>query len=146
MAGRHSRSRICRRGPANEYPIWFISRRGTPETMLSDNAPQFRLAKSLFDKTWQRVFNDGSVLSYIADKGVKWKFTTELAPWQAGIYERLVGIVKKAFKSVVGRKLLRWDEFATINTKVESIVNSRPLTYGCLNPWRFRLWLCLASR
>ena len=35
---------------------------------------------------------DKKVLSYVAAQGIKWNFTTVLAPWQGGFYERLVGI------------------------------------------------------
>ena len=37
--------------------------------------------------------------------------------------------MKAAFKSVVGRKLLKLDDFVTLMTEVESVVNSRPITY-----------------
>jgi hypothetical protein len=107
----------------------FISRRGAPEQIISDNAPQFKLASNLFQRTWLKTIRDETVQSYISDKGIRWKFITELAPWQGGFYERLVGIVKAAFKSVVGRKLLKLDDFITLMTEVESVVNSRPITY-----------------
>ena len=107
----------------------FIARRGAPHTMISDNAPQFRLSKTLFDRTWQSIFASDTLKSYIAERGIRWKFTTELAPWQGGVYERLVGIVKATFKPAVGRRLLCFEDFITLITEVEAIVNSRPLTY-----------------
>lgn len=107
----------------------FIARRGAPEQIISDNAPQFRLAKTLFDRTWHKVLRDDAVQSYISDNGIRWKFTTELAPWMGGVYERLVGLVKNTYKNAVGRKLLKHEEFITLIAEVESIVNSRPITY-----------------
>ena len=108
----------------------FINRRGAPEEIISDNAGQFRLAKS---STWPHVEQCAcmikSVLSYVASSGIRWKFTTELSPWQGGFYERLVGIVKNAFKAVVGRRLLQWEQLHTFVTEIEAVVNSRPITY-----------------
>ena len=60
---------------------------------------------------------------------MKWRFTTELAPWQGGFYERLVGLVKRALRKGLGRKLLNFDEFVTFLAEVELMLNTRPLTY-----------------
>ena len=71
------------------------------------------------------------MLSFSANEGITWKFTTTLAPWQGGCYERLVVLVKQALKKGIGRKLLLWDKLLTLLTKVEAINNTRPLTYIC---------------
>jgi len=53
----------------------------------------------------------------------------ELAPWMGGFYERLVGVVKRAFRKTTGRKRLELVQLQTIIKEVEAIVNSRPLVY-----------------
>ena len=73
----------------------YIARRGRPQVVVSDNAPQFRLAKTVLDKRWSDVFKDEEVLSFFANEGITWKFTVALAPWQGGFYERLIGLVKQ---------------------------------------------------
>jgi len=70
-------------------------------------------------------------MSFFSYEGIQWKFTTALAPWQGGFYERLVGIVKKALRKGMGRKVLYWDKLLTLLTEVEAIINTRPLTYVC---------------
>ena len=72
----------------------FVSRRGRPELIISDNAPQFKLTSSALNKQWKQVFYDKDVLNYVTMSGIRWSFTTALAPWQWGFYERLVGMVK----------------------------------------------------
>ncbi|XP_070550457.1 uncharacterized protein [Ptychodera flava] len=68
----------------------FIARRGTPEQIISDNAPQFKLAKSVLDKVWMNVIMDHGVRKYVTDQGIKWQFIVELVSWMGGFYERLV--------------------------------------------------------
>ena len=111
----------------------FIARRGKPSLIISDNAPQFRLVKSVLDQQWVNVCRDKEVLSYLSYEGIQWQFTIALAPWQEGFYERLVGMVKKSLRKGMGRRLLYWDKLATLLFEVEAILNTRPLTYICEN-------------
>ena len=63
----------------------FVSQREKPDSIISDNAPQFKLTSTALSKQWRNVFIDKEVLSYVAVDGTKWNFTTALAPWQGGI-------------------------------------------------------------
>jgi hypothetical protein len=109
--------------------VRFVSRRGCPQQITSDNAAQFRLTQIIGDRAWDTIPTDDSILSYCAEQGIEWKFITELAPWQGGHYERLVGVVKSVLKSVTGRRLLTWTDLVTLLAETEAIVNSRPITY-----------------
>ena len=68
-------------------------------------------------------------MSYVAAEGIKWNFTTALAPWQGDFYERLVGMVKRCFRKATGRKHFTLEQLVTLLTEIEAILNSRPLTY-----------------
>jgi hypothetical protein len=107
----------------------FVSRRGFPTQIISDNAAQFRLVELLGRQAWTRTPTDPNILSYSASNGLSWKFITELAPWQGGFYERLVGVVKNSLRMSIRRKLLSWTDFVTLLTETEAIVNSRPITH-----------------
>ena len=107
----------------------FVSRRGRPDSIISDNAPQFKLTKTTLDKQWRQVFKDKGVLNYVSTEGIKWSFTTALAPWQGGFYERLVGMVKRSLRKAIGRKHFTLDQLVTLLTEIEAVINSRPLTY-----------------
>ena len=84
--------------------LWrFIARHGQPTKIMCDNASQFKLAKSTLDKAWQKCLRDPDVLSYTADKGISWQFIIEMAPWMGGLDERLVGLVKRILRKVLGK-------------------------------------------
>ena len=49
-----------------------------------------------------------------SNKEIKWNFIVEMAPWMGGFYERLVGLVKKALRKTLGRKLLTLIQLQTL--------------------------------
>ena len=107
----------------------FMARRGRPEMIISDNATQFKLVKNVIDKQWKELTLDEEVVSYLSNNGIRWQFTTALAPWQGGFFERLVGLVKRCLRKGIGVKRLTLDQFVVILAEVEAVVNTRPLTY-----------------
>ena len=72
----------------------FMARRGIPCQIISDNAQQFKVAKTTLNKAWSKMLMSSDVSNYSARQGIQWKFIVELAPWMGGFYERLVGITK----------------------------------------------------
>ena len=107
----------------------FVSRRGVPRKVFSDNAQQFHLAKSTLQLAWEQTVADEATLNYAASVGVEWIFIVQLSPWMGGFYERMVGNVKKALRKCIGRSVLSLIELLTILTETEAMVNSRPLVY-----------------
>uniref|UniRef100_A0A8R1I4K3 Integrase catalytic domain-containing protein n=1 Tax=Caenorhabditis japonica TaxID=281687 RepID=A0A8R1I4K3_CAEJA len=82
----------------------FIGRRGTPKTILSDNAPAFTLGYSMINADIRTMVNSSQTLtSYLASKDIEVKQITPFAPWQGGVYERIVGITKTMFYKIIGR-------------------------------------------
>ncbi|MCP3668459.1 MAG: transposase family protein [Gammaproteobacteria bacterium] len=108
----------------------FISRRGTPEKIISDNFSSFKMGQQVLDAMWQDTIDDAEVYSYFSKKGMNWNFITELSPWEGGFYERLIGSVKSCLRKALGRKIPILEDFITLVTKVEGILNSRPLTHS----------------
>jgi hypothetical protein len=107
----------------------FISQRGVPNAIISDNALQFKTASAAIDLLWNKVLKCEDVLNYMAEKRIRWHFIVERAPWYGGFYERLVGLVKRSLRKTLGRKLLTLIQLTTVLKEVEAIVNSRPLVY-----------------
>ncbi|XP_065189425.1 uncharacterized protein LOC135820049 [Sycon ciliatum] len=107
----------------------FAARRGKPKSIACDNAPQFKLVRSVLDDHLKLILANPDLLSYLSTENIEWSFTTEFAPWKGGVYERLVSIVKRALRKSLGRCLLTLDQLATLTTEVEGMINTRPLTY-----------------
>ena len=92
----------------------FIGRRGTPHTLVSDNATNFAAKETQ---------------SFLTDRKILWQPTISNAPWYGGMYERMVRVVKRCLKKVLQGAKLSLDELNTVVIEVEAIVNDRPLTY-----------------
>ena len=107
----------------------FIARRGKPKEIISDNASQFKLAKSTVEEAWQFATTSPDTQSYLANEGITWSFIIELAPWMRVFYERLVGLVKQALRKSIGKICLNVVQLETILTEIEAVINSRPLVY-----------------
>ncbi|XP_053376547.1 uncharacterized protein LOC123535785 [Mercenaria mercenaria] len=128
----------------------FISLRGQPTEIISDNAMQFKSASKALNTVWKRVLKSTDVQNFSANSDIKWSFIVELAPWMGGFYERLVSLVKRALRKSLGKKLLTLIQLQTLLKKVEAVVNTRPLVYigeefgeNVLTPAHF---LCLNPR
>lgn len=107
----------------------FISVRGTPVEIISDNATQFKAASKVLESAWKQMTRCEDVQSYVSDSGIKWSYIVELAPWMGGFYERLVGVVKRAMRKSLDRRLLSDAQLQTVLKEIEAVVNSRPLVY-----------------
>ena len=103
----------------------FCARRGVPALILSDNAKTFKAAS----KEVKTLIRSPRIQDHFSARGVKWKFIVELAPWQGGMWERLIRSTKRCLIKQIGRAMLNYSELQTILTEVENVINSRPLTY-----------------
>lgn len=94
----------------------FVARRGYRELILSDNASQFQLV-------FRAIKNQESQLAnFLIGKRIIWRNITPKAPWSGGIYERIVGITKGAFRRAIGRRLLKEKDIITLVIEIESII------------------------
>ena len=86
----------------------FIARKGLLRAFISDNIKTF---KSKEIKHLTQSFN------------IQWNFTLEKSPCWSGFYERIIGIIKRCFKKVVGKALLNYDELTTLPAEITQTLN-----------------------
>lgn len=103
----------------------MIARRGIPSTITSDNSKTFKSAK----KELSNLYKHQEVCDFVANRGIKWDFILEKAPWWGGFYERMVQLVKRTLRKILGNARLTYEELMTVLVEVEGTLNSRPLTY-----------------
>ncbi|XP_072392244.1 uncharacterized protein [Diabrotica undecimpunctata] len=107
----------------------FVSRRGKPLKMHSDNGTNFqdanRKLKEFYDfiKTNKREIQGHSTIESIA-----WHFIPSQSTHFGGLWEAGVKSMKSHLKRVVSNAHLRYEEFSIILTQVESVLNSRPIS------------------
>ena len=56
-------------------------------------------------------------------------FNLPKAPWWGGIFEWLIQSTKICLRKIIGQASFSYDELLTAVIEVESVLNSRPLSY-----------------
>lgn len=109
----------------------FVARRGNPSVIYSDNATNFsgssNYLKELYD-FFKNKRNLETVSNFLSKNQTEWKFIPPRSPHWGGLWEAAIKSAKHHILRAVGNLVLNFEEFATVLTTVESILNSRPLT------------------
>ncbi|XP_050072646.1 uncharacterized protein LOC126560733 [Anopheles maculipalpis] len=109
----------------------FVSLRGKPDTIYSDNGRNFVGAArelSLLRKAYNnRAFQD-ELVDLAAEKGVRFSFIPPRNPTFGGLCEANIKVAKRLLKSTARGALLNLIELQTLLYQISAILNSRPLT------------------
>ncbi|XP_076049488.1 uncharacterized protein LOC143030213 [Oratosquilla oratoria] len=95
----------------------FAARVGMPHSFVSDNATNFGAT----DRFLRELKEHPSISDFLTNHHSSWTFITPLAPWQGGMYERLVGITKSNLRKALYKRTPANDEFRTL-CQVECVV------------------------
>ncbi|KAJ0175356.1 hypothetical protein K1T71_009497 [Dendrolimus kikuchii] len=103
----------------------FISRRGKPAEIFSDNGRTFVGALKQFSKFLLDKHDD--LINFTADNSIKLTFIPPYSPHWGGLWEAGIKSCKFHLRRVVGNANLTYEEMSTVLTQVEAILNSRPM-------------------
>ncbi|XP_031783906.1 uncharacterized protein LOC116417015 [Nasonia vitripennis] len=108
----------------------FISRRGVPEHVYSDNGTNFVGAsnelREVYDLFETPEFRK-TIGTYAIAKRIEWHFNPPLSPHFGGIWEAAVKSFKHHLKRVLKDQKLTYEQINTLLIQIEAILNSRPL-------------------
>lgn len=108
----------------------FVSRRGVPEQIWSDNGTNFVGARNQLRELFQlfrREATEKKVFEFCQARQIEWSTIPPNAPHFGGLWEAGVKSVKSVLYKVMKQAALNIIEFATLLCQIEAILNSRPL-------------------
>ncbi|XP_062556974.1 uncharacterized protein LOC134221813 [Armigeres subalbatus] len=106
----------------------FVTRRGAPAEIFSDNGTNFHGANNELRKQIEK--RDQRLAEVFTNGNTKWSFNPPGAPHMGGAWERMVRSVKLAIGGFLESTRKPDDEtLETVIIEAEGIINSRPLTY-----------------
>ena len=114
----------------------FISRRGCPTTIFSDNGTNFVGASRELEKDFRSFLRESqtTVCSTYGIQGLTWRFIPAGAPHMGGLWEAGVKSFKTHFRKETQSYKYTFEELSTVLTRIEACLNSRPLCPMTDNP------------
>lgn len=108
----------------------FVARRGRPSEVHTDNGTNFvggerelqELQRLLTKKSSQQA-----ICHYFTEQRITWHFIPGRAPHFGGLWEAAVKSAKTLLRKLLGTHCLTTEEYASVLTEVEAVLNSRPL-------------------
>ena len=104
----------------------FISRRGGPEIIRSDNGTNFHGGERELRSALSE-WNQQKINAFTSQREIN----PPTASHMGGVWERIVQSVKRILKALLREQLVNDESLLTLMAETESVINSRPLT---LNP------------
>ena len=108
----------------------FVSRRGCPTVIHSDNGSNFVGAKNNLREVYRflSATDTNSIIHHhLLTHRTTWNNIPERAPNFGGLWESAVKSMKFHLKRVVGAQILTFEELSTVACQVEACLNSRPI-------------------
>lgn len=83
--------------------------------------------------------NDSGFQNKLSNENIaiEWHFILPRSPHHGGLWEANIKIVKRHLNKVIGQTILTFEEYVTVLTQIEAVVNSRPLSPLSNNPYDY---------
>ncbi|XP_028966409.1 uncharacterized protein LOC114828023 [Galendromus occidentalis] len=111
----------------------FISRNPSVSRLVSDNARTFLRAEKELDAIFEHRKHPATQ-DLLSRKKLVWTHSTEKAPWTGAFWERLVQVVKRPLRKILGSRCLPFRELETVLMEIEKMVNDRPISAVVVDP------------
>ncbi|XP_072048879.1 uncharacterized protein [Amphiura filiformis] len=111
----------------------FVSIRGAPSLIVSDNGTCFRGANNTINELNLRL-DHNELRSHCQRYNLEWKFGPPGGPHFQGAVERMVQEVKKGMRHLVKSDRLTFVEWETVFCQISGLINTRPLTAKSSSP------------
>jgi len=105
----------------------FVSRRGKPKEIHSDNGTNFTGAERELREALEQL-DQAKIYNSLRSNDVQWSFNPPEASHQGGIWERMICSVWKILGALLKEQLVNDETLSTLLCEVERILNDRPLT------------------
>lgn len=106
----------------------FVSRRGLCHSIVTDGGTNFVGARRYLSEVSEMLNRErNSISNQLASRGITWKLNPPSGPHFGGIFESGIKSTKYHLKRIIGSQVLTFEELYTILTKIEAMLNSRPL-------------------
>lgn len=105
----------------------FVSRRGPPFKVFSDNGTNFKGAEIEIKEALTK-WNQDRITRCLRSRNVEWYFNPPAASHAGGVWERIIRSIRKILRSLITDQLVNDETLSTLLAEVEKILNDRPLT------------------
>ncbi|XP_043212326.1 uncharacterized protein LOC122376502, partial [Amphibalanus amphitrite] len=106
----------------------FVARRGRPKKVFSDNGTNLKSGERELREALTQ-WNQQKISDELSQQQIEWCFNPPAASHMGGIWERMIGAVKRALSVVLGGEVTTDEVLSTVFCEIESMINSRPLTH-----------------
>ena len=96
-----------------------------PTYLYSDNAKQFLASKNFLAKA---LVSD-EFKEFMLEHSIRHETIFSYASWQGGLYERVLGCMKRQIAKCLGRAKVGYFELITLLSDIQLMINNRPITY-----------------
>ena len=104
----------------------FVSRRGPPVEIFSDNGTNFKGAEAEI-KIALDGWNQHLIQNRLCERGVQWHFNAPSASHTGGVWERMIRSIRSILRHLLKEQQVDDETLLTFLAEVEKILNDRPL-------------------
>ena len=106
----------------------FISRRGMPVKIRSDNGTNFTGGDRELRESVREWEKDQKIRGKLMSMHIVWEYNPPAASHMGGVWERQIRTVRNVLNVILRNEVLDDERLDTVFCEAEAIVNSRPLT------------------